>query len=921
MATIYIDDIPYEVADGQSLLDACLSLGFDVPYFCWHPALHSVGACRQCAVKQFRDEKDKKGMIVMSCMTPASNGARISIDDPEVKQFRAAVIEFLMMNHPHDCPICDEGGECHLQDMTLMTGHVYRNYRFKKRTWKNQHLGPFIKQEMNRCIECYRCVRFYRDYAGGRDFDVFGIGMHVFFGRFSEGTLESEFSGNLVEVCPTGVFTDKTLKKHYTRKWDLQTAPSVCVHCGLGCNTIPGERYGTLKRIYNRYNHEVNGYFLCDRGRFGYEFVNSDRRIRTPLIRSSADGSLRPASRQDAIEYVGGILKNSKTIIGIGSPRASIESNFALRTLVGAENFYSGMAAKEHELVSLIYGILSNGSIPSASLRDVEASDAVLVLAEDVPNSAPRLALTLRQSARQKLYAESDRLKVPRWNDNAVRFAVQFEKSPFYVASPCDTRLDDIAVRTYHAAPDSIARLGFSISAVLSVDAPRIEDLPGEIRRLAGEIAEALKDADRPLVVSGTSCGSTAVIQAAANIAKALQESGKSPKLCFTVPECNSMGMAMLAGGGLHSGIERVIEGKADTVIILENDLFRREDRKTVERFFQSAQHVVTLDHLINRTALQAEAVLSATTFAEGDGTFVNNEGRGQRFFQVMNPREEVRESWRWLRDVMVKMGKPEVRAWQSLDDVIHAVSDAFPVLHGIDEIAAPGNFRIRDMKIARQSHRYSGRTAMHADVDIHEDKPPEDLDSPFSFSMEGYQGRPPSALIPRFWAPNWNSVQSVNKFQAEIGGQTVGGDPGRRLIEPAHAGKASYFTNIPEPFQPKGSEWLLVPVYHVFGSEELSVSAPAVEESSVKPYLGVSVEDAESLNLKANEEIKVILNEMPHCLPIRLYAALPTRVAVLPAGLSGIEYVELPAWAAFQREDSGDKQMVLALAKDQKVV
>jgi NADH-quinone oxidoreductase subunit G len=285
MATIYIDNKPHTVKDGDNLLHACLSLGFNIPYFCWHPAMHSVGACRQCAVKQFKDERDTVGKIVMSCMTAAVDGMRISIDDGEVRAFRKSVIEWLMMNHPHDCPVCDEGGECHLQDMTVMTGHSYRRFRFRKRTYRNQYLGPFINHEMNRCIQCYRCVRFYRDYAGGRDFDVFGSRDRVYFGKHEDGVLENEFSGNLVEICPTGVFTDKTFKKHYTRKWDLQTAPSVCVHCGLGCNTIAGERYGSLRRILNRYNGAVNGYFLCDRGRFGYEFVNTGRRITGPLIK------------------------------------------------------------------------------------------------------------------------------------------------------------------------------------------------------------------------------------------------------------------------------------------------------------------------------------------------------------------------------------------------------------------------------------------------------------------------------------------------------------------------------------------------------------------------------------------------------------------------------------------------------------
>ena len=234
MATLYFDNKSFEVEKGKNVLETCLNLGLDLPYFCWHPAMGSVGACRQCAVKQFKDEDDDKGKIVMACMQPVEDKTFISIEDEDVRDFRKGVVELLMTNHPHDCPTCDEGGECHLQDMTVMTGHNYRNYKFKKRTYHNQNLGPCINHEMNRCIQCYRCVRFYKDYAGGDDLDAFSTANEVYFGRKEEGTLESEFSGNLVEVCPTGVFTDKTLKKHYTRKWDMTSAPSVCPSASLG---------------------------------------------------------------------------------------------------------------------------------------------------------------------------------------------------------------------------------------------------------------------------------------------------------------------------------------------------------------------------------------------------------------------------------------------------------------------------------------------------------------------------------------------------------------------------------------------------------------------------------------------------------------------------------------------------------------
>src|ERR1051325_4271294 len=313
MVTIHIDGAPHEVERGQNLLHICLTLRINLPYFCWHPAMGSVGACRQCAIKQFRDKDDTRGRLVMACMTPADDNMFVSVEDKEARDFRRSVIEWLMVNHPHDCPVCDEGGECHLQDMTVMTGQNYREFRFNKRTHNNQYLGPLVNHEMNRCIACYRCVRFYRDYAGGRDLDVFGAHDNVYFGRASDGVLESEFSGNLVEVCPTGVFTDKTLRNHYVRKWDLQTAPSICVHCGTGCNIIGGERYGTLRHIRNRYNYQLNGYFICDRGRFGYEFVNSANRIREPLVKNEPG--------RNPIDAVAELLGGGRNVIGIGSPR------------------------------------------------------------------------------------------------------------------------------------------------------------------------------------------------------------------------------------------------------------------------------------------------------------------------------------------------------------------------------------------------------------------------------------------------------------------------------------------------------------------------------------------------------------------------------------------------------------------------
>src|SRR3990167_4875262 len=474
MATIHIDGKQYEVDGTDNLLQACLSLGLDIPYFCWHPALGSVGACRQCAVKQYANADDKRGRLVMSCMTPSTDGTLISVTDDEAKSFRESVVEWLMVNHPHDCPVCEEGGHCHLQDMTVMSGHNRRRYRFSKRTHQNQDLGPFIGHEMNRCIACYRCVRYYQDYAGGNDLGVYGAHENLYFGRVQDGVLESEFSGNLTEVCPTGVFTDKTHSARYNRKWDMQFAPSVCQQCSVGCNTSPGERYGELRRIENRYNGTINHYFLCDRGRFGYGYVNRSDRPRQPQQKSGQ--AWVNLTQDQALDAALAALRGSKRVIGIGSPRASLESNFALQSLVGAGNFFSGVNGIENQLLKTTVKILREGPVKTPSLRDMEKYDAVLVLGEDVTQTAPRIALALRQAAKNKARQMAAERKVFEWQAEAIQNIGQRELSPVFIASLAATRLDDIGADHFHGSPEDIARLGFAVAHAINADAPAVGD-------------------------------------------------------------------------------------------------------------------------------------------------------------------------------------------------------------------------------------------------------------------------------------------------------------------------------------------------------------------------------------------------------------------------------------------------------------
>ncbi|MDT0617982.1 NADH-quinone oxidoreductase subunit NuoG [Salinisphaera sp. P385] len=889
MAKIRIDNREHDVDERKNLLDAALSLGYDLPYFCWHPCLDSVGACRQCAVKQFRDADDEQGSIVMACMTPAAEGTRIALNDADAVNFRARIIEWLMINHPHDCPVCEEGGECHLQDMTLMTGHTRRRYRGTKRTHRNQDLGPFISHEMNRCIACYRCVRYYRDYAGGEDLEAFAAHDNVYFGRHEDGTLENPFSGNLVEVCPTGVFTDKTLGASYTRKWDLQAAPGICQHCSLGCNISPGARDGVLKRVQNRYHGEINGYFLCDRGRFGAGFVNRDDRPRQAQLRSPGNG-LQPAETDAALQTIAEQLRAASGVIGIGSPRASLETNHALRELVGADHFSTGMAAGEQALVHRARQLLATHPGERPSLRQTEHCDAVLILGEDVTNTAARLALSLRQSVRGAARDHAVAHGIPRWHDRAVRDIAGDRRHPLFIASTSATALDDVAAATCYIRPADIAALGRAVAHALDASQPAPDALDPALQQQANAIANALAGAERPLVVAGTGAGDARILDAAAAVAGTL---GSKGHLFLTLPECNSLGVDLLGGMTVDSALAHLVDGSADTLVVVENDLYQRASSARVDAALEAATHVIVIDHSLHATLTRAHAALPAGSFAEADGTLVNNEGRAQRFFQVYAAEAPVRESWRWCAALLRRLDRPV--AWESLDDVIAHMTAARPGLVGVADAAPGADFRIAGMRLPRGTHRYSGRTALHANVSVHEPTPPRDPDSPLAFSMEGWPGRRPGALLPFAWSPGWDSnQQAITKFQDEVGGALGGGDPGVRLpLDGADE------TDPIEHATSAADEWLAVPLHHLFGGEAQSALAPAMAGRIPTPYAALNAAAARELNLTDGDTLTLTVSGEHLSLPVRILDSLADRSIGLPVGLPGLTGLTLPAVVA----------------------
>lgn len=861
--TITIDNQAIEVDPDKNLLEEVLSAGLDLPYFCWHPSMDSVGSCRQCAMTEYADEEDQHGRLIMACMSSPRDGARYSLE--AAADFRAEIIEGMMISHPHDCAVCEEGGECHLQDMTVMSGHTYRRYDGTKVTHRNQNLGPFIGHEMNRCITCYRCVRFYRDYAGGTDLGAQASHHHVYFGRYDDGPLESEFSGNLAEVCPTGVFTDKVFGKQYSRKWDLQTSPSICAGCSIGCNINPGERYGTLRRVVNRYNDEINGYFICDRGRFGTGYVNDDAvRIQQSMTRSSQDADPVLVSNADALQQ----LQDMSGAIGIGSPRASMEANFALREKVGKANFYAGLSQQEFAILQQILAIYQDTPAHIASLKDVEASDAVLILGEDLTNMAARMALAVRQSVRHRSFEKAAEQKIPLWHDAAVRKLAMDERSPLYILSPHATRLDDVSEMTHICSADQAARIAAAVASRFDKEVPAPEKLDKAERALVKRITESFKGARQPLIIAGSNSMSLSLVQSAANLAQALYQKNELTQLALVGSEANGLGVMLLMEDS-QQDLQQAFATGAQSAIVLENDLYRRAPTADVDRFISSLQQLTVIDSIKTRTGEQAHLVCASATFAESSGTFVNYEGRAQHYYATFKPVDSILPATRWLA--------PET----SLATLTQACSQTLAHCAGMVDLTPGQDYHYAGLLAPRQQFRYSGRTAMRANKNVHEPKQEQDPDGIMSYSMEGVSPLKEARVFNTPWAPGWNSNQSVFKFQDEVGGHLKQGSVGVRLLDKPNGSEGGGYIALDS-----SEKNTAFPLYHLFGSEELSAQSQAIQARATSAYVAMNPADADRLGCNAGGGVTVQGNGV---VPLLLRDSIATGSVGISVGLPGL--------------------------------
>jgi NADH-quinone oxidoreductase subunit G len=599
MPDLIIDGRPVSVAKGKMVIEAAETLGIVIPRFCWHPALGAAGACRMCAVMFV--EGPVKG-LEMSCMTPAADGMVVETFHPEAVAFRRHIIELLMANHPHDCPVCDEGGHCLLQDETISGCHSLRRWPGRKRTYLDQDLGPFIQHEMNRCIHCYRCVRFYQDYCGYKDFGPMQNANRVYFGRFESGALESPFAGNLAELCPTGTLTDKTAR-YTSRRWDCERAPSLCLHCSLGCNTVALSRSRAVTRIEARENAAVNGFFLCDRGRFSHGFASSADRPRRPLVDAT------PTTCEDALAAAAARLGETAKAFGpasvavVGSTRSTLETQATLAALAAAAGWTGPLFFKNRAQQAAVAASLAALTPQRArSLADIGRADAILCLGVSPLHDAPMLALALRQATRAGgtvIVADPRPISLP----------LPFSHLP--------------------VAPRQLA----AVAAVLTAPAGEVAALAQKRLPLSPQLwpvlekaAAALAKAERPVIVFAPSLAAALPTDARFGLFPVLAGPGSAGAALCAAPDLPS----------LDELAEAVTAGRVKALLVVEADLAALSPQLFAA--CAGLEPLVVADCLPTPTVARARVFLPTATLYETGGTLVNNEGRIQHAAPVQHP-------------------------------------------------------------------------------------------------------------------------------------------------------------------------------------------------------------------------------------------------------------------------------------------
>ena len=651
MIEIELDGKKVSVAEGSMVMHAADAAGTYIPHFCYHKKLTIAANCRMCLV-----EVEKAPKPMPACATPATNGMIVRTKSEKALKAQQSVMEFLLINHPLDCPICDQGGECQLQDLAVGYGGSASRYQEEKRVVFHKDVGPLVSmEEMSRCIHCTRCVRFGQEVAGVMELGMIHRGEHSEITTMLGDTIDSELSGNMIDICPVGALTSKPFR-YSARTWELSRRKSVSPHDSTGANLIVQVKANQVMRVVPLENEDVNECWISDRDRFSYEALNGAQRLTQPMIKQG--GQWQAVDWTTALAYVADGLKRIKSEFGaaaigaLGSAHATVEELHLLAKLtrgLGSENIdhrtrhadFSNRAAA------------GSARWLGTSIASLSTLQRAFVIGSFLRKDHPLLAQRLRQAARRGAKIHSLQAVHDDW---AMPLATRFTAAPSGWA-------------------DALAQVAAAVAKAKGIAAPA----PADAGVAAQKIAASLLSGERKVVLLGNAAAQHP--QAAQLLALAQWIAAEvGATVGYLGEAANSVGAqwvnALPGQGGLNAGQMLTQPMKALLLLGIE-PAFDAADAAAARAALQSAGLVVSMSPFKDANAEFADVLLPIAPFSETAGAFVNAEGRVQSFHGVVRPLGETRPAWKVLRVLGNLLGLPgseqtsaeEVRA-EALGDV-----------------------------------------------------------------------------------------------------------------------------------------------------------------------------------------------------------------------------------------------------------
>ena len=645
MVEIELDGQKVEVVEGSMVMHAAEKAGTYIPHFCYHKKLSIAANCRMCLV-----EVEKAPKPMPACATPVTQGMIVRTKSDKAIAAQKSVMEFLLINHPLDCPICDQGGECQLQDLAVGYGGTTSRYEEEKRVVFHKEVGPLISmEEMSRCIHCTRCVRFGQEVAGAMELGMSHRGEHAEIETFLGQTIDSELSGNMIDICPVGALTSKPFRYH-ARTWELSRRKSVAAHDSSGANLIVQVKNNQVMRVVPLENEEVNECWIADRDRFSYEALNSEDRLTQPMLKQG--GEWKTVDWQTALEYVANGLRNiqrdhgANSIGALVSPHSTVEELYLAGALVrglGSDNI-------DYRLRNAEFGAAEGVRTLGTSIASLSTLQRVLVVGSNLRKDHPLFALRVRHAVRHGAQL------------NVITSQADFAHADAWAMPVAQTVLADAA-----AWAQALADVAAAIAAEKGVTAPAA----GNVTAQAQAIAKSLLGGERKAVLLGNAAAHHANASSLLALANWIAEQ-TGASVGYLTEAANTVGAQWVGAqpqtGGKNAG--QMLAGGLKAAILLNTEPeFDSAAGAAAAQSLGQAEMVVTLSPFKANMAF-SDVLLPIAPFTETSGSFVNAEGRLQSFHAVVKPLAETRPAWKVLRVLANLLEIPGV-AFETSQDVL----------------------------------------------------------------------------------------------------------------------------------------------------------------------------------------------------------------------------------------------------------